>query len=273
MAIHVRSDALRNVRRFGSVMMLCLVLASCGLGDDEDGDAPTPTGTSAPMVDSQTNQTQEIETPTQTSGIGTPESPFTLIPASPAAAERQDSGATPDLPSVSTPGEPATTPGAGSGSTPAPVGESSDTATPDLTSDSSRDTEPAAANAITGSDGTSGATDSGALLATPESSPEPDTTPAAGSSLVEVDSCDVAEAPQFSGNNDNWVVTEDLNFRSGPGSDCDSVLDDPLIAGTAVTVLSDPVVRSDDADGVLWVQVEVDGDIGWVAADFIEPDE
>ncbi len=65
------------------------------------------------------------------------------------------------------------------------------------------------------------------------------------------------------------MVTENLNFRSGPGSDCALLRDDVLEAGLELTVTSDPVTREDeDTD---WVRVEVDGEEGWVAAGFIEP--
>lgn len=64
------------------------------------------------------------------------------------------------------------------------------------------------------------------------------------------------------------MVTEDLNFRVGPGSDCDAI-GDPLAQGAHLTVISDPVAR--EGDPARWVQVNVDGQIGWVAQEFIEP--
>ena len=63
-------------------------------------------------------------------------------------------------------------------------------------------------------------------------------------------------------------MKEDLNFRVGPGSDCDAI-GEPLSQGIHITVVSDPVVREGDPER--WVQVNIDGQIGWVALDFIEP--
>lgn len=74
--------------------------------------------------------------------------------------------------------------------------------------------------------------------------------------------------PAFSGENDQYVTTTDLNFRTGPGSDCDLIDDQVLATGTEVTILSDPVER--DGDESLWVQIEADGQEGWVSADFVE---
>lgn len=83
-----------------------------------------------------------------------------------------------------------------------------------------------------------------------------------------VASCEPPQVPPFTGTNPNYVVMEDLNFRVGPGSDCD-VIGDPLSQGVRLTVTSNPVVREDSPDR--WVQVNVDGQIGWVAEEFIEP--
>lgn len=86
-----------------------------------------------------------------------------------------------------------------------------------------------------------------------------------------VTSCapDPNEIPAFSGDNPNYRVTANgLNFRAGPGTDCDP-LGDPLPIDTPVIVVSDPVNREGQTDR--WVEVEVDGQDGWVAVQFIEP--
>ncbi|MGI8485871.1 MAG: hypothetical protein ACR2OU_16630, partial [Thermomicrobiales bacterium] len=101
-------------------------------------------------------------------------------------------------------------------------------------------------------------------------------TPAAGASpsaatpvaAMTVANCEPPEVPPFTGNNSDYVVTADLNFRVGPGSDCDAI-GDPLSQGVHLTVVSDPVVREDDPER--WVQVNIDGQVGWVASEFIEP--
>lgn len=85
-----------------------------------------------------------------------------------------------------------------------------------------------------------------------------------------VDSCDPDTVPEFSGDTDAYVVAENLNFRTGPGVDCDPIGESVLASGTGLTVTSDPVIR--DGDGTEWVRVEVEGQEGWVAIEFIEPE-
>ena len=97
--------------------------------------------------------------------------------------------------------------------------------------------------------------------ATPQDDETPDTV---------VDSCSPDAIPPFEGDNPNFVTTVDLNFREGPGEDCDQI-GDPLGAGRDVVVLSEPVTR--EGEDQEWIQVEVDGETGWVAAQFIEPAE
>lgn len=106
--------------------------------------------------------------------------------------------------------------------------------------------------------------------ASPSASPvaSPAATPASSAGPV-VTSCSPAEIPPFTGNSPDYVVTEaGLNFRAGPGTDC-ATLGDPLDANTPVTVLSDPVTRKGET--TQWVEVQVNGQDGWVAADFIQP--
>jgi SH3-like domain-containing protein len=91
------------------------------------------------------------------------------------------------------------------------------------------------------------------------------------SEAVTVDSCEPENVPEFTGESDAFVVVENLNFRSGPGSDCSLVREDVLISGLEVRVTSDPVVR--EGDDSEWVRIEVDGQEGWVATEFIEPDD
>lgn len=84
-----------------------------------------------------------------------------------------------------------------------------------------------------------------------------------------VTSCAPKSIPPFTGNSANYVVKEQgLNFRAGPGTDCDT-LGDPLDANTPVTVLSDPVTRKGETSQ--WVEVQINGQDGWVATDFIAP--
>jgi hypothetical protein len=241
---------------------MCLFLASCGLGgDDGDGeDDPTPTETASSQLEP---QDQPIESPE--SETGTPEETFVLIPPSPDAT-------------VTEPAEADATADAGTPVRTGPALAETDDATPEATPEATEDSDEAdtssevaptlPANAVTGSDGTSGPEGAAGLL--DESNATPVATPAL-ENVTEVDSCDVVDAPPFQGEDANYTPIEEVNFRVGPGADCESVLDGPLTSGVEMTVLSEPVVRSDDEERVLWVQVEVDGDIGWVAAEFIEP--
>ena len=106
--------------------------------------------------------------------------------------------------------------------------------------------------------------------ASPAASPvaSPGATPASSESPV-VTSCSPANIPPFTGSSPNYTVSEQgLNFRAGPGTDC-ATLGDPLDSGTAVTVLSDPVTRKGET--TQWVEVQINGQDGWVAADFIQP--
>lgn len=102
------------------------------------------------------------------------------------------------------------------------------------------------------------------------STPALSTPVAAGtpSAALTVTSCEPNDVPQFTGNGAEYVVKEDLNFRVGPGSDCDAI-GNLLVAGTQVTVISDPVVR--EGDTTQWVQVSIDGEIGWVSLEYISP--
>lgn len=84
-----------------------------------------------------------------------------------------------------------------------------------------------------------------------------------------VDSCEPDDVPEFTGDVDAFVVVENLNFRTGPGVGCDPVSDALLESGTELTVTSDPVVR--DGEGTEWIRVEVEGEEGWVATEYIEP--
>lgn len=59
------------------------------------------------------------------------------------------------------------------------------------------------------------------------------------------------------------TTTTEVNFRSGPGVDCDALR--VLDGGTTVVPLS----GAHHAGGRSWLLVEVDGRTGWVASDFL----
>ena len=177
------------------------------------------------------------EEPTATAGASI-QGPDTSAspPPSPVASERQGTPAA----SQSGPATPDAGPGVG---TPASAATPSGDATP--VTDASSEATP-------GEDG----------QATPEE---------AGEAASVVDSCEPNEIPAFEGDDPDFVVTADLNFRQGPGQDCDPIGEGPLAEGSSVVALSEPVTR--EGEDQQWVQVEVDGEPGWVAAEFLEPAE
>lgn len=121
-------------------------------------------------------------------------------------------------------------------------------------------------------DGTSGAAlgpDGGVASQASSGATTSASTPDSGQP-IRVSSCTLDSVPKFTGESNAFVVTEDVNFRSGPGTDCAPTGEASLTAGIPMTVISDPVVRDDQGD-VLWVLVDVGGQQGWVAAEFIEP--
>lgn len=145
-----------------------------------------------------------------------------------------------------------------------PVGAQDDGATPGPESPGGSPEPPLPANDNSSPvpDGSPQATPDAGAEATPEEEAPADTV---------VNNCEPDEIPAFRGDDPNYVVTTDLNFRQGPGQDCDRIGDAPLGEGREVIVLSEPVTR--EGEDRQWVQVEVDGEPGWVAADFIEPAE
>ncbi|MEJ7837631.1 MAG: hypothetical protein WKF81_02385 [Thermomicrobiales bacterium] len=283
MVKHLGNNVLRRCVRFGSISVLSLSIAACGMGgeDDEEND---PTATIESEIESQSTQTvAPTSVPTEE---GTPESAFMLIPGTPESddieATPEDAEGTP----VATVSEVVEDERPTVDSTPLATGpdpdetpqapEDEETSAPEEESASAPTETPVSG---TGSDGTSGSSGAGGLLDNPDATPAPATeepetgTESSGSELAVVESCDVVEAPPFTGDDPNFVAVEELNFRAGPGGECETLDDVPLEAGTTLTVVSDPVVRSDDPDEITWVQVDVDGDIGWVATEFIEPAE
>lgn len=189
--------------------------------------------------------------------------------------------ATPDLPAAgrddATPATPDQAPPAFTG-TPVSPGESVALATPESGAEIDAgevDT------AIIGSDGTSGATPE---LESPdgsvdgaEASPTDDATPVglAPGELLDIDpisvaSCEPENIPPFGTEQNEFLTVTDVNFRIGPGADCDQIGDGPIGINIPVTVLSGPVVREDD-DTFVWVQVQIVDEIGWIVVDAIEP--
>lgn len=119
----------------------------------------------------------------------------------------------------------------------------------------------------TGGSGMPGERDSneptdGDPIASPEASPIAQLT---------ISGCEVPDVPGFLGDSNIFVLTADVNFRSGPGVTCDPIFEEPIGDGQIVLVLGGPVTQADD--GTEWVQIEVNGEPGWITNDFLEPAE
>lgn len=234
------SGSRRSLAAIGKALTIlsALVISGCGpLSDDDEREEPLIT----------------VE-PSAESKVGTPESVQDLAPE-----------ATPDVDGI-VPDDTAKV--TVDDATPQPSRDDSSKATAEARSGE-------VVSPITTSnlgDGTSGATPSlGTADGSSDDDPETDdgtTTPA--TETVVVTSCTSENVPESTGESDAFVVAEDLNVRIGPGSDCEVIGDGPLLAGEAITVLSDPVVR-DGENEVLWVRVELPAGQGWVALEFIEP--
>jgi len=219
--------------------------------------------------------------------VGTPP-PFLATPSPPGEGDQTGpfatpgEAATPDAPFLAgddqgAEGTPDSGPDATEGSTESEDGGTGTTTGPTFGgSDGTSGATPAvdgASGEDTGAEGTPSA-DGTPFFVREETTPVPDGTPQVGE-LDElppfpVDGCEVAQVPPFSGQVTEFVTVSDVNFRTGPGADCDSIGDAPLVEGTDVTLLSGPVVRSDD-DEFIWVQVEIDGEVGWLVTSAITP--
>jgi hypothetical protein len=91
--------------------------------------------------------------------------------------------------------------------------------------------------------------------------------PATPSEFV-VESCEADEYPPFTGADASRVTAIEVNFRVGPGTDCEAI-GEPLASGTTVEILSDAVVRDGEPE-FSWVAVSVEGTEGWLVTDFLE---
>ncbi|HYI23863.1 MAG TPA: SH3 domain-containing protein, partial [Thermomicrobiales bacterium] len=173
-----------------------------------------------------------------------------------------------------------------------PAGEAAtDLSTPVEEDDPGTESGPVpTAAAFTGSDGTSGATPislprndgSVATPATGEGTPEgtpglavleetrtSDTVDLTAIDPVSVDSCSPDNVPILIDGNASFVTNSSVNFRSGPGADCDAIGNGPLGAGIPVLVTSAPVDR--EGDEYVWVQITVNDIVGWVVIESLDP--
>ncbi len=241
-----------------SVMALFLaVLSACGTGGGDDDNATEPAET--------------IEAPTEETVTDLTGQPTTVVVSSPAEQTLGPSGTpasgsaspTPAVvvsaPPIVVPTAAATEPGTPLApvTTASPVSAAGEAPTP---------TGPAGTGVGTSiGDGTGGAPASAPEAEVPTEGTPGATTPGAAVAT----SCDMPNYPPYTGDTPAQVTTSDVNFRAGPGADCDAI-GGPIGAGVSVEVLSDPVTREGD-DQFEWVAVTFDGSDGWLATEFLEP--
>lgn len=251
-----------TTQRAAMGIALAMLLAACGGGDDA-----SPTATSEP-ADSQPTEAVTVEseaaTPVEATGVNaTPDESGPISTPSSVQDESGSAAATPQ----SSDGGTVDTDDADASPEASPA-TSTRVATP--IAEGTADDTNEAGDGTTGPDVPTGLIPSTPIPTAPaDASPaaSPNASPMAGSSSV--DSCTVEVAPEFTGDNDQFRVTDGVNFRSGPGTDCDFASSEPIVAFQTVTVTSDPVTREND--GGTWVQVEYDGATGWLNVDFLEP--
>jgi hypothetical protein len=268
------------------ILVMGLVLTGCGpLGDDDED----PTATSETV--SQSGEGTEVSEETAATGTpagteSTSDRPPAFIKGTPTSPTEAGLAATPQAGETSLVATPATDEGTGS------------PAASPITSTGDQSTSPDASEAtFTGSDGTSGATpvgdggtsasESSPGVATPdpnipffvaeEATPPPlppGATPQVGELAdlepLPVSSCEPEGVPAFNGEQTEFLTTTDVNFRTGPGSDCDPIGDGPIGQNIPVTILAGPVVREGEEE-FAWVQVQIADQTGWVVSSVLEP--
>ena len=265
------------------VVTMGVLLSACGGGGEDE----EPEATSVPAV---AQPTVEASADESTPGVTVPANTDMSSP---------DAIATPDG-SESTPGVPPTTDVASPVATSDDAGSATpaiDTPAEDPEQDVATASTPAAdtmidGNAASTGDGTTGAvtpsleatadialatpSDRSAMAtpaseASPQASPVSGTPPASSETPVVTD-CDVQDVPAFEGDVTTYVLSVDLNFRSGPGSDCDLIGEGPLGEFAGVEIIGGPVIREGE-ESPEWVQVQVGEQTGWLALEFLDPAE
>lgn len=270
----------------GLVLTFALLLVACGGGDADD---PTPTATSGadqsalptvPPVESTPDSTVSEDEIT----VLAPEIPATpeASPSTPGADEADVSEETEASPEASpvdltTPME---TEEAESETeaTPPADDEATTHETEEPVEEDESSTEPTV-RARTGDetfdhpgDGTGGSGMPGERNTNVGDEEVAEATPAASPvAQLSIVGCEVPDIPGFIGDTSTHILLADVNFRSGPGVDCDPVIDEPLGDGQIVEVTGGPVTQ--EGDGSEWVQIDIDGTPGWITTDFIEPTE
>jgi hypothetical protein len=254
--------------------LAALTLSACGpIGGDSDDPTATvesispPTSgsdtqsPSTPVAGGQSGLSIATPNPSQTTPVlvvpndppgvqATPNEPFTVVVGTPDVADSPDANAaTPvagaqNVPNTSFAGSDGT-----SGATPAL--ESGSVADPSVPED------PAATPVAPSGPETSEAG------ATPEAVALADIPP------VTVTDCAPASVPPLATSQVQYLTNADVNFRTGPGSDCDTIGTGPIGTNIPVTVVSGPVVR--EGEEFTWVQVQIVDDTGWIIVGVLDP--
>jgi hypothetical protein len=277
----------------GLAVLAVPFLAGCGPLGDEDDPATATAETIAQPTEEIGNEdgtgtgasTPESFAPGTGAGDVTPEATETFVSTGSASTpvafnpESQGTPATDTVEPVNPPTTASGTPGsAAPGSATEPVStlpsysgsDGTSGATPELTS-----TEPAS-DEEAGTSATPGATPNQPFFVREETTPDPAATAVDGdlTTLVpyEVESCDPTDVVPLAGGQNAYFTLSEVNFREGPGADCDTISDTPLAEGVDVVVLSAPVTRVGEEE-LVWIQIEADGERGWVVIEALAPAE
>lgn len=275
---HMQRHRSRHLLQFATLSLVLLLATACGPLADDDED-PTATAESVEQPAGGPADTETDDGSTR----GTPP------PYMPPALDPTDGVSTPDGASPPEFTGPASTPSgtdAATDGTPVTISEEA-TGTPASAEtgtagdDDGADQGAGSGTSFSGSDGTSGATPEPSEpppAATPEGPffvrevATPAATPGSFDGLEPAlaSSCEPEVVPVFTNDEVEYVTNTDVNFRAGPGADCDRIGDGPVPAGASVLVVGGPVVREGD-DEFVWVQVEIAEETGWIITEALEP--
>lgn len=223
--------------------------------DDAHVQTPETIAISTPLPEGGSTPAVSEATPFENEAIGTP------VASDEAEDVSADAGSDDDTQFSDSDGTSGPVPGA----TQAPATSSEATPAPDSASDATPGDQP--------------------FFVEEEATPVPGATPDASASPVasdpgaaledvqpvSVSSCDVADVPAIGIEQIDYVTNTDVNFRVGPGADCDAIGDGPIGEFSSVTLLGGPVVRDDADDDFVWVQVEIAGETGWIITEVLDP--
>lgn len=266
-----------GVKGIALVMVFSLGLFGCGGGGGDDEITPTSGAVDAqPTVGDSTESNATPDGAVNDGSAATPQNTDLSTVGSMGTPVENDE--TPVSDEAATPGASPAADGAGTDVGDASEESPGEPSTPQSDDSTAGGNAQDPANEVLAGDGTTGATPSSAAGETAEEPADEDIassdagTPAASGEPAVVDSCDPDVVPPFTGDVTTFVLVADLNFRAGPGSNCDLIGAGPLGEFSQVEVVSGVVIREGEED-IEWVQIQVGDDTGWVASEFLEPSE